>query len=198
MKIYTKKGDQGQTSLFRGGRVSKYSLRVNAYGTVDELNSYLGWIRSQGLDLQLDDWLEQIQTDLFVIGADLATPQEVVKNEAKVLRLPQDAQVFMEEAIDFLQSHLEPLMQFILPGGSPLAAAFHVARTITRRAEREVVGLQDFLQTEAELDPDRDTLPESVINPSVLIYLNRLSDLLFVIARYQNRLEGFLDLPWEK
>jgi len=182
MKIYTKTGDTGETGLYRGGRVPKDSLRIASYGTVDELNSQLGWVRTLPIGEEAERLLHRIQNDLFVIGADLATPEEAVKPGDNVTRLQTGAQVFLEEAIDLMEARLEPQRVFILPGGSPAAAAIHVARTICRRAERGVVSLA---RTE-------------VISPDVVIYLNRLSDFLFVLARDQNRLAGVNDVPWEK
>ncbi len=126
--------------------------------------------------------LRRIQNDLFAIGADLATPEEAVKPGDNVTRLLADSQVFLEEAIDRIEARLEPQRHFILPGGSPAAAAIHVARTICRRAERGVV-----------------TLARSeTVSPQIVIYLNRLSDFLFVLAREQNRIAGMKDAPWEK
>ncbi len=182
MKIYTKTGDQGETGLYRGGRVAKDSLRIASYGTVDELNSQLGWVLTLHISEDAERLLHQIQHDLFAIGADLATPEEAVKPGDKVTRLSFDAQFFLEEAIDQMEKNLEPQRHFILPGGSPTAAAIHVARTVCRRAERGVVTLG---RSEA-------------VSPQVIIYLNRLSDFLFVLAREQNRLAGVSDVPWEK
>jgi len=182
MKIYTKTGDTGETGLYRGGRVSKDSLRIASYGTVDELNSHLGWIRTLDIGEEADQLLQRVQNDLFVIGADLATPAEAVKTGDNVTRLSEGAQEFLEEAIDQMESRLEPQRVFILPGGCKEAAAVHIARTVCRRAERGIV-----------------TLARSEnISPSVVIYLNRLSDFLFVLARDQNRRAGVNDVPWQK
>ncbi len=182
MKIYTKTGDSGQTSLYRGGRVSKDSARVNAYGTVDELNCHVGFVRSLKPDGFIDNLLAQVQNDLFVVGSDLATPQEAVQSGDNPTRLPEGAHSFMEDAIDTMESQLTPLTQFILPGGSPAAAALHVSRTICRRAERVIVAIH--------------LLEE--INSSVLKYVNRFSDMLFVMARFQNFKDGIPDTPWKK
>jgi cob(I)alamin adenosyltransferase len=182
MKIYTKTGDAGQTGLYRGGRVSKNSPRVEAYGTVDELNSYIGWIRSMELDPEYDAILKSIQNHLFTIGADLSTPAESVKTGDKVIRLEPNAQEYLEVAIDRMEDDLKPLAQFILPGGTPLASAIHIARSVCRRAERRVVGLAS----------------RESINLGVVIYLNRLSDFLFVLARHVNHCSGAGDVAWER
>ena len=181
MKIYTKKGDRGTTYLFRGGKVSKDSLRVEAFGDVDELNSVLGWVRTTGIEADVDDVLDRIQNDLFRIGADLATPAEKVSEGDYVLRLETKAHVFLEEAIDSFDAKLPPLKDFILPGGSGPAAALHVARTVCRRAERSTVALKN----------------REEVNPQALIYLNRLSDLLFVFARYENKTAGTDETTWK-
>src|SRR5690606_32204889 len=134
MKIYTRTGDDGTTMLFGGPRVPKYHLRVEAYGTVDELNSALGLARALGPQPEADAWLRDIQTHLFYIGADLATPADA--KTTHVVRLDRDAVAWLERAIDRIDGELPPLKQFILPGGSTVAAQVHVARTICRRAER--------------------------------------------------------------
>lgn len=176
MKIYTRTGDAGETGLFGGGRVPKDALRVHAYGTVDECNAALGLARAAGLDPELDALLAQVQAQLFVVGADLATPGE----HAHTSRVGADEVAFLERAIDGLEAGLEPLRQFILPGGTAAAAHLHMARTVCRRAERWAVSL-------AHAEP---------INPQVLSYLNRLSDLLFVMARAANARAGQSDVPW--
>lgn len=181
MKIYTKKGDKGSTSLFRGGLVLKGSRRVSAYGSVDELNSIIGWIRSQELPDRLDRILDRVQRDLFIIGTDLATPERASKAEDRAqMRLAAGAETFMEEAIDDLEEELKPLDRFILPGGSTVAASIHIARSVCRRSERDAVNVME----------------DDHINPTVLIYLNRLSDMLFVMARYANHAAGVDDIPW--
>jgi len=182
VKIYTKTGDQGETGLYRGGRISKDSLRISAIGTVDELNSTLGSIRAMKIELDYDNWLKRAQNDLFIIGADLSTPDSAVKPGDNVMRLADSSYDYLEAAIDRMDERLEPLRAFILPGGTPHAAAVHIARSVCRRAEREVVGL---------------ARAESV-NPAVVIYLNRLSDFLFTLARDLNRLAGVPDVPWEQ
>jgi cob(I)alamin adenosyltransferase len=176
MKIYTKTGDGGETGLFGGQRVPKDALRVHAYGTVDECNAALGLARAAGLDPALDELLAQVQAQLFVVGADLATPGE----SAHIPRVGEAEVAFLERAIDELGEALEPLRQFILPGGTAGAAQLHLARTVCRRAERWVVSL-------AQAEP---------INGQALIYLNRLSDFLFVVARAANARAGVPDVPW--
>jgi cob(I)alamin adenosyltransferase len=178
MKIYTRTGDDGETSLFAGGRVHKDHLRVDAYGTVDELNSTLGVVRSYDLPAQAEAWLTQIQNELFVLGADLATPMEA--NPAWLVRVPADAATFLEAAIDEMDTTLDPLKAFILPGGTPPAAMLHVARTVCRRAERVCVALRD----------------REGVNPHALVYLNRLSDFLFTLARWVNQQAGEPETKW--
>ena len=178
MRIYTKTGDKGETSLFGGKRVSKHSLRIEAYGTVDELNSSVGVCRSLNPPREIDLILDEIQHDLFTLGADLATP---VDNAASVPRI-QSADVSRLEAhIDAIDPTLDPLTKFILPSGTQLAAALHVARTVCRRAERCVVQLAG----------------KEHLGEQPLVYLNRLADLLFVLARYANRLAVKKEQPWE-
>jgi cob(I)alamin adenosyltransferase len=176
MKIYTKTGDAGQTGLFGGQRVSKDSLRVHAYGTADECNAAVGVARAAGLDPELDEVLAQVQNQLFVVGADLATPGE----NANIPRVGDEEVAFLEGWIDRLEETLEPLRQFILPGGTSAAAQLHLARTTCRRAERWAVSLAQ----------------EEELNPRVLTYLNRLSDFLFVAARAANARAGTPDVPW--
>lgn len=178
MKIYTKTGDRGETGLFGGGRVGKDDPRVDAYGQVDELNSVLGVARAEGLG-KLDPLAQSLQDQLFTVGSILATP----KDSKAASHIPQvkDAWVkAMEDAIDSYDLELPPLTAFILPGGSKAAAALHHARTVCRRAERCVVPLH------------RDGL----VDAEVVVYLNRLSDLLFAMARYANHLAGVKDVPW--
>jgi cob(I)alamin adenosyltransferase len=178
MKIYTKTGDTGDTSLFGGKRVPKSSLRIDAYGTVDELNAQLGVVRALRPFAEVDNLLEQIQNQLFVLGADLATPLDVTP--ANVKRIQQNEIQFLEETIDRLDAQLEPLKSFILPGGSLLTAHLHVARTVCRRAER----LVDALGRKEEIEK----FP--------LVYLNRLADLLFIAARYVSKLTGMEETKW--
>jgi len=176
MKIYTKTGDAGETGLFGGQRVAKDALRVQAYGSADECNAVLGVARAMGLDPELDHLLAQVQNQLFVVGADLATPGE----NPNIPRVSEADVTFLEGWIDQLEGELAPLRQFILPGGAPAAAYLHLARTVCRRAERGVVSL-------AQAEP---------VNAQVLAYLNRLSDLLFVVARVANARAGAADVPW--
>lgn len=183
MKIYTKTGDGGETGLFGGGRASKDSLRVAAYGEVDELNAALGLVRALDPQEFVDPLLQTIQRDLFTIGAELATPDrdKLHKALARSGAPIGDADVAgLEAAIDSHESRLEPLKNFILPGGVPKAATLHLARTVCRRAERVVVSLSHQAQ----------------INPAILRYLNRLSDLLFVLARAANAQAGRPDVKW--
>ena len=178
MKIYTKTGDDGTTSLFAGGRVAKAHPRVEAYGTVDELNALLGAARAHGVSEQADGWLEQIQNQLFHLGADLATPAQAAS--AHVVRVSADQVTWLEQVIDQMNESLPPLKQFILPGGTAGAAMLHVARTVCRRAERCVVDL-----SQAE-----------VVSEQVMPYLNRLSDWLFVLARWENHQAGISEAKW--
>ena len=183
MKIYTKTGDAGETGLFGGGRTSKDSPRVAAYGEVDELNAALGLARALGPEQFADRLLENIQRDLFTIGAELATPDpdklhKVFAHGRAAIGDPEiDA---LEQAIDGQESRLEPLKHFILPGGTPQAAALHLGRTVCRRAERAVVAVARHER----------------ISPAILRYLNRLSDLLFVLARAANAHAGRPDVKW--
>lgn len=177
MKIYTRTGDDGETGLWGGLRVAKDALRIHAYGTVDECNSALGLARASGLPTELDALAAELQSQLFVVGADLATPGEA----ATIPRVGEAEVAVLEEAIDRLESSIEPLKQFILPGGTAAAANLHLARTVCRRAERWVVSLAR----------------EEQVNPQASVYLNRLSDLLFVMARSANAAAGVADVPWE-
>ncbi len=179
MKIYTKTGDTGETGLYGGTRVPKNAARVEACGTVDELNACIGFVRSQIQDVEIDVIMHRIQNELFDIGADLATIDAHPK--AASLRIPPTLTPELEREIDRFEAELPPLKNFILPGGSAGGAAIHLARTICRRAERCVVSLA---KTES-------------INPEVLIYLNRLSDLLFVLARTVNHWLGESEPLWE-
>lgn len=181
MKIYTKTGDSGETGLFAGPRVSKADPRIEAYGTVDELNAVLGWVRTQQPPAAIERLLAQVQHELFVLGAELATPRP---DKLKLVRIGNAHVELLERAIDEFEASLAPLTQFILPGGSKAAAAIHVARTVCRRAERRVVELRDS--------------KSSPIADSMIIYLNRLSDLLFVLARSANSEAGIPDEPWKQ
>jgi cob(I)alamin adenosyltransferase len=181
MKIYTKTGDRGDTGLFGGPRVSKDALRIEAYGTVDELNSVLGLVRAGNLDKSIDALLARIQNELFDLGAQLATPDPAAHQTDLVGPKQITA---LEAAIDLHEQRLEPLKTFILPGGTAEAAYLHLARTVCRRAERRVVSLA------------RDSSEH--VSADAVIYLNRLSDLLFVLARAVNRAAGTGDVPWQK
>lgn len=184
MKIYTRAGDAGDTALYGGARVPKDALRVEAYGTLDELNAALGVAQAAlpASHEELREVLSACQADLFELGAELATPPDRLGDKlAQKLHRADAAQVEgLEAIIDRYEAQLAPLHTFILPGGAPTAATLHLARTVTRRAERRVVAL-------ARDEP---------VNPEVIRYLNRLSDLLFVLARTANRLSGVQDVPW--
>ena len=179
VKIYTRTGDGGETGLFDGTRVSKADARVAAYGDVDELNAWLGLARASLADPQLTEMVEQIQRDLFALGSRLADPSHRIAERVAKAHVSIDDVARLERWIDELESELPPLRRFILAGGSPSGAAFHVARTVCRRAERAIVGL-------GEASVDRD----------VLVYMNRLSDLLFVLARAANARAGAPELEW--
>jgi cob(I)alamin adenosyltransferase len=178
MKIYTRTGDDGTTSLFSGGRVPKHDLRVESYGTVDELNSVLGQARTQSPSEETEAYLAGIQHQLFNLGADLATPLDAPTSH--VVRMDGATISWLEEAIDRLTSGLPPLNAFILPGGSPAAATLHVARTVCRRAERLVTSLRE----------------QETVGDYVLPYLNRLSDFLFTLARWENQQAGVAEERW--
>jgi cob(I)alamin adenosyltransferase len=183
VKIYTRTGDAGDTGLFGGGRVPKNHPRVEAYGDVDELNAAIGFARSIEQMPRIDEVLVPIQRDLFAIGALLATPdREKMRQHLEKARVDDDRVAQLERAIDDGDRELEPLRSFIVPGGTPKAAALHVARTVCRRAERRVVSL-----SEAETDE----IPQVVV-----VYLNRLSDLLFTLARVANRRAGAGEVTW--
>lgn len=179
MKIYTKKGDSGETSLFGGQRVSKSSRRIDSYGTVDELNSILGIALADEMTQRGKELLHTIQNQLFVLGADLATPRSG-KGADKVKRIAEEDVQFLEESIDQLDAKLTPLRNFILPGGSKAGAALHHARTVCRRAERITVECRH----------------EEEISETAIKYMNRLSDLLFVLARYENSEAGTPETTW--
>ena len=178
MKLYTKTGDDGTTGLFGGGRVSKTSPRVDAYGTVDETNAVLGVARAAHLPSGIDAVLSHVQEDLFTLGAELAC---VPGREGKMNMRPlgDDDIRRLELAIDDADDECPPLKTFVLPGGSPQAAALHLARTVCRRAERAVLAIDD-----------------APVRREVVIYLNRLSDLLFALARRANGIAGVDDVPW--
>lgn len=179
-KIYTKTGDKGSTSLIGGVRVPKNHIRIESYGTVDELNSFLGMVRDMAQNTLVTEWLHEIQDRLFTIGSVLATdPGKDVK-----MKLPdlQDADViWLEQKIDEMNEQLPEMCSFILPGGQLAASTTHVARCVCRRAERLCVGMQQH----------NEEVPEIIIR-----YLNRLSDFLFVLARYISHINGVEDTPW--
>ncbi len=181
MKIYTKTGDKGETSLFGGGRVLKNNIRVEAYGTVDELNSALGMIKAWGVSSVTEEAVKKIQNQLFILGGELASNLKRGK-ELKIPQIEPEDIKFLEEQIDFLESKIPALKNFVLPGGSKGASLLHFARTICRRAERRCVELNQ----------------KERINENILIYLNRLSDLLFVLARYENQSSNTPEEKWVK
>ena len=178
MKIYTKTGDAGETGLFAGGRVAKDSLRVEAYGAVDELNAVIGLARTVADDATLTAALARVSSELFSLGADLATPLDA--GSAWIVRVGDGMTARLENEIDGFEAELPPLTNFILPGGTPLAAHLHLARTVCRRAERRTVHL-------SHAEP---------LNDAALRYLNRLSDWLFVAARLANHRADRTDEPW--
>lgn len=180
MKIYTKTGDGGETSLSGGERVKKNSDRIAAYGSVDELNAFIGYAAVESNNAVIDAYLEFIQNDLFILGSDLATP--LSKVNVKLARIEVKHIKRLEEGIDSLEQELPQIRAFILPGGTELAARLHLCRTICRRAERAIVGLQETTS----------------INDEDVLYINRLSDFLFVLARYANKLEDVSDIPWKQ
>ncbi|MGQ0640417.1 MAG: cob(I)yrinic acid a,c-diamide adenosyltransferase [Gemmatimonadaceae bacterium] len=181
MKIYTKTGDAGETGLFGGGRVGKDHPRVEAYGDVDELNAVIGVVRSAEPMPRIDEVLVPVQRDLFSIGAILATPKlEKMREQLEKARVDDARIAELEGAIDACERELESLRSFILPGGTQKAAALHVARTVCRRAERRVVHLQREIE-----------IPDVVV-----VYLNRLSDLLFMLARIANKQSGRGEVTW--
>ncbi len=180
MKIYTKTGDQGETGLFAGPRIPKDHPRIEAYGTVDELNAALGQARLHESDALIDQVLQEVQNDLFSLGAELATPDP----KKHGLELLDESRVeALERAIDRAEERLPPLTQFVLPGGTAAACSLHLARAVARRAERRVVTL---------------ARTEQPVSLRLIRYLNRLGDLLFVLARLANHHAGVPDRPWEK
>jgi cob(I)alamin adenosyltransferase len=168
-KVYTRTGDKGETSLVGGKRISKASIRVETYGDIDELNSLLGVVRTAIDDDEVDKILQSIQNDLFTVGADLASPVNV-----PVPRIESEGVQHLEKLIDHFNEQMPPLKEFIFPGGTYAAALLHLARAVCRRAERRIVALAD----------------EEEISKHMLAYVNRLSDLLFVMARFMNRRTG--------
>ena len=178
-RMYTRTGDKGETGLFSGERVPKNSLRIEAYGTVDELSSWIGYARSLLKDKDVDEVLEKVQRDLFLVCADLATRPEKGRPQ-KAAQVTDTMVKHLEEAIDRLDAELPPLSTFIVPSGTIAAAALHVARTVARRAERRTVTLAQ----------------QEALNPQVVPYLNRLSSLLFVLVRIVNKRSGVEESKW--
>ena len=179
MKIYTKTGDAGETSLFGNSRVSKADPRVDAYGEVDEVNACLGAALAAGVGDDIAAVLTTVQKDLFAVGARLADPSARIADRVTKATVTADQIELLERTIDRLETELAPLRRFILPGGSPAGALLHLARTVCRRAERRVVALG-----------------ADSVEPGVIIYLNRLSDLLFVMARAVNHRAGIPETEW--
>ncbi len=181
MKIYTKTGDKGETSLFGGERVWKNNLRIECYGTVDELNAILGIALTEIKNKEIIDVLNKIQNELFVVGSDLATPKKETGNQPNVPRISKEHIERLEKQIDSFDSRLPELRNFILPGGSKGASTLHLGRTVCRRAERLVVHLVN----------------EEKISEEIVVYLNRLSDLLFVLSRFENFTSKIEDICWK-
>ena len=179
MKIYTRTGDTGETSLFDNTRVSKSDPRVDAYGEVDELNACLGAARAAGLDPDIADALQSIQKDLFALGARLADPSSRIADRVTKAAVTVADVERLEQTIDRLETEVPPLRRFIVPGGSLAGALLHLARTVCRRAERRVIGLG-----------------ANSVEPILVVYLNRLSDLLFVMARTVNHRSGMPEVEW--
>ena len=177
MKIYTKTGDEGKTSLFDNSRVWKSDERIMSYGAVDELNSSIGIALSLELDNEIKEILIKIQNDLFIVGSDLANPNMTDKK----IRTTEEMIIFLEQKIDLLEPQLKPLTSFILPGGTLLASILHLCRTISRRVETHVVALSK----------------SEDINKEAVIYLNRLSDLMFILARIVNNRKKMPDIIWK-
>ena len=178
MKIYTRTGDSGETSLFDGTRVEKNDARVDAYGEVDELNACIGLARASGSDAEIEAELIHLQRDLFALGAQLADPGEKLAVRVTKAVLGDDDVARLEQLIDRLEAQLPPLRRFILAGGSPSGAALHVARAVCRRAERRMVALRP------------------AVDGVLVRYVNRLSDLLFVLARVVNHRAGSVETEW--
>ena len=179
-KIYTKTGDKGSTSLIGGVRVPKSHIRIEAYGTVDELNSYLGMVNDMAVDEKLGGWIREIQDRLFTVGSVLATtPDKEVK--MKLPDVHEEDVTWLEQRIDEMNESLPEMRSFIIPGGNLASSTCHVARCVCRRAERICVGMMEHQQP----------IPDLIVR-----YLNRLSDFLFVLARYIAHINGAQDLPW--
>lgn len=178
MKIYTKTGDKGQTSLIGGTRVHKHHIRIEAYGTVDELNSWIGLIRDQDIPSANMDVLKEIQDRLFTIGSSLASDPK--KSKMKIPDLKEEDVIFLENEIDKMNEQLPELKSFILPGGHPVVSYCHLARCVCRRTERLVTHLSE----------------ENFVGELVIVYLNRLSDYLFVLARFLGKFFSSQEIPW--
>jgi cob(I)alamin adenosyltransferase len=178
-KIYTRTGDEGKTSLGDGSRLPKFHLRVTAYGSIDEANSVIGVANLHVNDADVHQLLQHIQNDLFDVGADLCRPERQ-RTDSQPLRVTDEQVTWLETKIDHFNAGLAPLDSFVLPGGSAASAHLHHARTVTRRAERDVIRLAS----------------EEPVNPAVIRYINRLSDLLFVLARFLNA-NGAEDVRWQ-
>jgi cob(I)alamin adenosyltransferase len=181
MKIYTKTGDKGETGLFGGERVSKDSLRISAYGTIDELNSFIGYTITEIKDESVKANMLKIQNYLFTIGSDLATPETEKNTKLNIPRTPESFYIEIEKMIDLYDAQLEELRNFILPGGSKSASLLHICRTICRRAEREVVAVKKSVNNDG----------------NIIIFLNRLSDLFFVLSRFENKVSNHPDTIWK-
>ena len=181
MKIYTKGGDKGETGLFGGERVPKDSIRIEAYGTIDELNSFIGLTIIEIKDQEVKELLNRIQNNLFTLGSDLAAPDNEKNKKHNIPRIKESHFEEIEKEIDKFDSRMEELRNFILPGGCKSSALLHICRTICRRAERRVVTLSNGVN----------------LNPEIIIFLNRLSDLFFVLARYENKISGIEDIKWQ-
>jgi len=182
MKIYTKTGDKGETSILTGERIPKNSPIIEAYGTIDELNSFIGLAAAEVQNNEIKLLLEKIQNQLFLVGADLASPEKKGNKKLEAFLTPKEFILETEETIDHFESGLEELKNFILPGGSKASALLHLCRTVARRAERKVVALKESVNAEE----------------NIVIFLNRLSDLFFVLARYENKISGTEDVIWKK
>ncbi|MCG8577297.1 MAG: cob(I)yrinic acid a,c-diamide adenosyltransferase [Flavobacteriales bacterium] len=179
MKVYTKKGDEGKTGLIGGTRVPKYSLRIDAYGTVDELNSYMGLLRDRAVSDEYKEQIIEIQDRLFTLGSHLASDPE--KSKMKLPEIGENDIEYLERAIDKMDEELEPMKFFVLPGGHETVSFCHIARCVCRRAERLVVELDEQFEQ----------------NPVILAYLNRLSDYIFVYGRYVSVQLNAEEIPWK-
>lgn len=181
MKIYTKTGDKGETSLFGGERVQKNNQRINAYGTIDELNAFIGFAITEIKSSEIKEVLLDLQNKLFTVGSDLATPDTEKNKKLGISRTQQEFIDKAESDIDKFNGQLEELRNFILPGGSKGSAILHICRTICRRAEREVVALKN----------------SEKVNENIIVFLNRISDLFFVLSRYENKVSNQPDTIWK-